>query len=117
MGCVIASMMLTASVYTQAMSSQEQFAPGYANDHSALRLDQSTAEATVAAGAADSAQKSANPIKVALGGDPTSRPLRLAVKSNGQYRPPSEPKEWMLVALGLFLIVAISHRRISALES
>jgi len=110
-------MMLTASVYTQAMSSQGQSAPGYANDHSALRFDRATAEATVAAGEADSARKSTSPIKVALNSDATSGPLRVAMKSNGGYMPPSEPKEWMLVALGFFLIVAISHRRISALES
>jgi MYXO-CTERM domain-containing protein len=61
---------------------------------------------------------SAGPIRIALNSNHlTLNAARSMAKANGEDVPAGQPKPWMLLALGAFLIGAISRRRFTSLES
>lgn len=59
----------------------------------------------------------AHPVQVALNDSTVARThISTSIGSRPANGGESEPKDWMLLLLGGFLIAAISHRRVRALE-
>lgn len=118
---LIGVLVLTVLAVSQAQASQTQFAdarPIKVVADSATTLPQPMTQLALAGSPAQPSHfGTGQPVKVALAGNVSSGVVGAVIKGSAQdSQTRSGPKDWMLVALGVFLIAAISHRRLSTLE-
>ena len=118
---LIGALVLTVLALSQARASQTQLPdarPIRAVADSTSATPQPMTQLAFAGTPAQSGHfGTAQPVNVALAGNVSSGVAGAMIKGSVQAsQTRSGPKDWMLVAIGIFLIAAISHRRLSTLE-
>lgn len=119
---LIGALVLTVLALSQAEASQTQLAdarPIRTVADSTTTTPQPMVQLALASTPAQSGHfGTVQPVNVALAGNVSSGVAGAMIKASVQdSQTRSEPKNWMLVVIGIFLIAAISHRRLSTLES